>query len=167
MLKEITKSNMKVQLNRINTKVWSKSDILAFGKMLNSYSRSSQERKDQIFELLFKLDESYDITEDQSAFGINWLTELCFTSKGENRKTKYVEDFRERDFNIVKNFSHFKFVGYHETSTGYYSHYSPIYKCVDKEGNYFEYVARMWQAPEIVGRGKDLLPLELALNEAI
>jgi hypothetical protein len=74
-----------------------------------------------------------------------------------------VQDFSRDDYDIVRNFSHFEFVGFHEASNGYNSHYAPIYRTVDKFGNYFDYVARMWQSPEIVGRGKLNSPLQKAL----
>lgn len=159
MLKELTKQNYKKQTERINQQTWTKGDILAFAKLLNSFSRSSSERCSQILELWNKLEDrissqTYDITLEQSIFGIDWLRELCFTKSGKNRNNKKVQDFRESDFNIVRNFEKFEFIGFHEVNCGWYCHYSPIYRTIDKCGNYFDYVARMWQAPEIVNRGK-------------
>lgn len=159
MYKEITKANIKTQEKRINTQVWTKGDILAFAKLLNSYRFSSPERKNQIMNLWSNLEDRtcnipYDITKDQSDFGLQWLNKICFTSKGKNRDSKMVQDFNSKDFDIVRNFHHFEFVGFHEASNGYNSHCAPIYRTIDKDGNYFDYVARMWQAPEIVGRGK-------------
>ena len=168
MYKQITKSNIKLQLKRIDTQLWTKGDILAFAKLLNSYRFSSPERKTQIMELWDKLEtradnQAYSITEDQSQFGIEWLNKICFTKKGKNRDSKQVYDFRDPDFDIVRNFSRFEFVGFHETSNGWNSHYAPIYRTIDKNGYYFDYVARMWQAPEIVGRGRIVTKLEKAL----
>lgn len=170
MYKELTKANEKKQLQRIAQKVWTKSDIGAFGKLLNSYRFSSPERKKQIMDLWSKLEDHaytnpYSITDEQCQFGIDWLKKICFTLKGKNRDTKMVQDFSRGDYEIVRNFHHFEFVGFHESSNGYNSHYAPIYRTVDKDGNYFDYVARMWQAPEIVGRGtmKLVTKLEKAL----
>lgn len=166
MYKELTKANLKKQTARIEQTLWTKSDILVFGKMLNSYRFSSNERKDQIMELYGNLKDSYKITSEQSQFGIDWLNKLCFTSKGKNRNTKMLEDFMERDFNIVRNFSRFEFVGFNENYNGSYSsYYSPIYRTIDKEGNYFEYTMSggHWGKPEIVGRGKVEYKTKLAL----
>lgn len=168
MYKELTKTNMKKQLQRIDTQVWTKGDIGAFARMLNSYRFSEKERQTQIMELWSKLedrasDEPYSITDEQSQVGIEWLRKVCFTSKGANRASKEVADFNEREFNIVRNFSHFEFVGFDESSNGYSSHYAPIYRTLDKDGNYFDYVARMWQAPQILATGKKPNALEKLL----
>src|SRR5690554_6815508 len=125
MLKEISKQNMRKQIERINRQKWTKGDILAFAKLLNSFSRSSSDRQSQILALLDKLEErvyehSYDITQEQSDFGINWLNNLCFTKQGKNRNNKRVQDFRETDFDIVRNFEKFEFVGFHETHCGWF-----------------------------------------------
>lgn len=158
MYKELSKANHKLQMKRLNSKVWTKGDILAFGKMLNSMKFSSPERKDAIYKLSDMLytktvDFGYDITKEQSQFGIVWLNKICFTTKGKNRNSKMVIDFMERDFNVVKNFAKFEFVGF-DSGNGIHEHYTPIYRTIDKDGNYFDYVARMWAAPEIIGRGK-------------
>lgn len=170
MYKELTKANEKKQLARISQQLWTKSDIGAFAKLLNSCRRSSKERQTQIMELWNKLEtrannKTYSITLEQSQFGIEYLNKLCFTSKGKNRNSKQVQDFMESDFDIVRNFHHFEFVGFHELSNMYSSHYAPIYRTVAKDGTYFDYVCRMWQAPEIVGRGtmKLVTKLEKAL----
>jgi hypothetical protein len=167
MYKALTKANKKLQRQRINQTVWTKGDILAFAKMLNSIRWSSKERQNDILELWGDMKDEYQITKEQSNFGIKWLNEVLFKKDGTNRNNKMTQDFREKDFDIVRNFKEFKFVGYDEAVNGFNSHYSPIYRCIDVNGNYFDYVARMWQAPEIVGRGKEKLPLELALTEAI
>lgn len=168
MYKQLTKANEKLQNKRIQSQLWTKGDILAFAKMLNSTKFSSKERFKQILDLHAKLEDrayekSYSITEEQSQFGIDYLRKICFTVKGLNRKSKLVDDFKESDFNIVRNFSRFEFVGFDELADRYQSHYSPIYRTIDKNGNYFDYVCRMWDAPRIVNRGKLVTKLEKAL----
>src|ERR1043165_3775412 len=159
MYKELSKANVKLQKSRIAQKVWTKSDIGAFGKMLNSYRFASLERRAQIMELWSELGYDYDITEEQSQFGINWLKALLFTKRGKRSTNKKIADFIERDFQVVENFSYFKFVGFHETcGYGGCSYYSPIYRAVSKDGRYFEYTMSggHWGVPEIIDRGSDL-----------
>lgn len=169
MYKQLTKANEKLQNKRIQSQLWTKGDILAFAKMLNSTKFSEPERRKQVMDLWTKLedrayDKAYNITLEQSQFGIDWLKKICFTVKGKNRDSKMVADFSRGDFDIVRNFSSFQFVGFDESCNGYnYCHYSPIYRTIDKNGNYFDYVCRMWDAPRIVNRGKLVTKLEKAL----
>lgn len=174
MYKELSKANAKLQKQRIASKVWTKGDILAFGKMLNSMKYSDKERKDKIWDLYNDLESAigdfgYEITEEQSNFGIEWLNALCFTKSGKYSRAQKVQDFNGPDFDIVRNFLKFEFMGFYENVNGYYSHYVPIYRTIDKDGNYFDYTVAHWGTPEIVGRGKtDLMqksPLMLALDE--
>jgi hypothetical protein len=100
MYKEITKANMKLQLERINKQLWTNGDILAFAKLLNSYRFSSQERKKQIMDLWDKLEtraytHSYSITKDQSEFGIEWLKKSALRRMDKTETQKWYKIFLE------------------------------------------------------------------------
>jgi hypothetical protein len=167
----LSKSYIKQKQAIIAKNLLTKSEISMFCRLLNSLKfDKNQEKRDQVWELVNAMEEKayntpYDITLEQSQFGIEWLNKMCFTTKGKNRASKMVEDFRERDFDIVRNFFKFEFVGFDESNVGSYNHFAPIYRTIDKDGNYFDYVARMWSAPVIVGRGKCeiLTPLQKAM----
>lgn len=159
MYKQLTKANKKKQLDRINSKVWTKGDILAFGKLLNSMRFSGEARKKQTYELYDLLNDriensGYAITKEQSEFGIQWLRELVFTKTGKARRSKASDSFTEEDLEVIRNFKRFEFVGFHEDWTGYNSRYTPIYRCIGKDGAYFDYYAFHWEKTEVVNRGK-------------
>jgi hypothetical protein len=167
---------MNQKLAILDKKVLTKAEISMFARMLNLNQRSKDsDKREQVWSLIEKLDEkNYAITEEQSEFGINWLKKLLFKSNGLLRNTKQVGEFlssighnQEDILDIVNNFDRFEFVGFHEASSGFYSHFAPIYRTIGKNGRYFDYTARMWQTPEILGTGKGYSPLERALTEAI
>jgi hypothetical protein len=171
---KMSKSYVKAKLAIIEKKVLTKSEIGTFARMLNSvYRCKDAERRAQVRELIEKLEEkNYSITEEQTEFGINWLNKFLFTAKGNLRNSKQVQEFMSHQSatficHVVRNFDRFEFIGYHETSNSYYSHFAPIYRTISKDGKYFDYTARMWQTPEILDTGKGYTALERALNETI
>lgn len=171
MYKEITKANRKLQEARISSRRWTKGDILAFGKMLNSYRFSSDKRKDDINIIACELNKTvrtnggYSITSEQSEFGIEWLKSRILTSKGKLSKSKFAEDFRECDAEVIRNFEKFGFMGFYENENGWSSHYTPIYRTISNDGTFFDYTmfGGQWGRPGIVGRGKVTPKLEKVL----
>jgi hypothetical protein len=170
MYKAMTKANKKLQLSRLEQETMLKGDILALGKMMNSMRFSSPERKDDIWNIYNLLcdktsDKGYNITKDQSDFGIDWLKRIILNKKEQLRNSKQAADFREVDAEIIRDFAKFEFVGFEENCYGYgNSHYTPIYRTIGKDGRYFDYTVGHWGTPAIVGRGKYLTKLEKALK---
>lgn len=163
MYKEITKATIKKHNTAIQKSMLTKSEIGAICKLMNSMRYSSEERRKQIWDLYSRITETYKITEEQTQIGIEWLLKNLFTAKGKERETKLTQDFGSRDFDIVRNFAYFEFVGFQEHSNGYGSHWTPIYRTVAKNGEWFDYTAIHWGPCEIVGRGYYPTKLEKAM----
>jgi len=171
--KTLTNRNKKLQRERMQLQTWTKSDILAFAKMLNSMRYSDQERRSDIQELhdelvkaLDNMPGGYKITEEQSQFGIDWLKKLVFTKRGEISKAKKVENFGEHEAAIIKNFLKFEFMGFYEASFNALgdAHWVPVYRTIGKDGHYFDYFCAGWKTPQIVGYGQVKTKLQSVLK---
>lgn len=168
----LTKANMKLQKQRISSKLWTKGDQLAFAKMINSRKWSSKERNDAIYDLMVELENKlddmergYNITQEQSQIGIDYLQTTVLKKNGDLRNSKKAHDFEQYEADIIRNFERFEFMGFYENFQGYHSHYSPIYRTISKDGKYFDYtVAGQWGNPEVVGRGEVKTKLSKALK---
>lgn len=172
MYKALTTANRKLQQKRIDSTLWTKGDILAFGKLLNSTRFSSEERRKDICSLREQLDwtinyngKGYAITEEQSRFGIQWLKSRILTKSGKLSKSKFAQDFRERDAEVIRNFERFEFVGFYANDNGWSNHYTPIYRTIAKDGTYFDYtmVGGQWGSPEVLDWGQITPKLERIL----
>jgi hypothetical protein len=165
MYKQISKATMKKHVARLSKELVTKSDINALGKLMNSLRFSEFERRDQIHALMNdNLKDSYKITQEQTEVGIDWLMKNIVNERtGRLRENKLAQDFFERERNIILNFSHFEFVGFEEHANMYSSYYTPIYRTVAKNGQYFDYTAIHWGPCMIVNRGHYPTKLEQAL----
>ncbi len=90
---------------------------------------------------LIKTQDERPITRAQTKFGRAWLKRVAFKLNGEPRKNCKLGDCEQA---IVKNFSHFRWVGIHNTQedyagSGYHKSYTGVWRCYDKAGNYFDY----------------------------
>lgn len=169
MYKQLTKANKKLQLARLEQTVMAKGDILALGKLLNSYRFSSPERKIEVNAIRSLLadktdNHGYAITDEQSQFGVEWLQKILLNKKGELRQSKQVADFEQRDVEIIKNFSRFEFMSFEENSNGYNSHYTPIYRTISTSGEWFDYTVGHWGTPQRLGGGKYRSKLETVMK---
>lgn len=171
MYKTLTKANKKLQEARINQKTWTKGDILAFAKMMNSFRFSSPERRIEITALHEALYEhiedngGYAITEEQSHFGIQWLKDRILTKSGKPSKSKFAADFRDYDVFVIKDFQRFEFMGFYANEYTFNTHYTPIYRTIGKDGRYFDYTMQggHWGRPIILDRGQITPKLERIL----
>lgn len=156
MIKASQKRTIKKYLDRIENKKspWTKLEINSFKKLIGSmHWMEDAEYKNEILNLWGKFTDlgyelEYDITKEQSEFGINWLKKQLFKSNGEPRNNKKIDELNcDRVRNIVKSFKKFTFVGYH-MSYRYGSRaepLSPVYRVYSKNGEYFDYtIAGQW-----------------------
>jgi hypothetical protein len=104
------------------------------------------------------------ITKEQAEFGIKWLKTKAFKLNGEARRNCVLGQIEQ---SIVKNFSHFKFVGLYDANSAHgYSNYHafvPIWRTYAKDGRYFDYVVRpgMFGEFEIIGCCSEVRTLKL------
>ena len=129
----------------IEKDVWTKQEIQSFKNAVAATRWDKKSLKSEIvLDLLDKLNERdrpIFITEEQTDFGIDWLRKTLLTSSGKLRNTGLVRNslLREYHIEIIKNFSHFEFLGYSVQDYRCYSIGSPVYRVVSKFGNYFTY----------------------------
>lgn len=157
--KSLGKVSKKNAQSRIAAKVLSKSDIGALTKLFNS-SRwgGDTQRNADIRELKAAFDsridnkDFFDLTQEQTDFGIEWLHNFLFTGSGKLRQGKCVGDFDNHEALVIRNFSGFQLVGLkeHYNGIGTVVMYSPIYRTYDKLGNWFDYAPVMWGVPELI-----------------
>ena len=165
---------IKKQAELIKKGKYTKSDINALTKLVNSTRFSDQVKKDQVEIFLESFFTSKDseyvngcnmevlhfnkpqsITKEQTELGKHWLKNYFYTSKGELRKTKGVEQITtnhsDRVLSIAKNVSKFKFVGIGLVRNNYgLVQVLPIYRTYNKAGEYFDYAPVHWGAPVIM-----------------
>ena len=133
------------------THIWTEGEINQLRKSLGICSIWS---KAAIEELLYAIRDGFEfrITPEQTEKGLNWLLKSQFRMNGKLRESQgtFID---ERAADIVRNFSHFLFIGIQmQSNNPYNSVYSaaPIYRCFDKDGHYFDYNPVAYVVPEIV-----------------
>lgn len=86
------------------------------------------------------------IAKELSTFGVQWLRKKAFKLNGEPRQGK-TQPFGDRELKIIKGFSKYRWVGFHNTQEDYGNFngcksLTPIWRCYDRKGNYFDYYVR-------------------------
>lgn len=76
-----------------------------------------------------------DITEEQTAKGLNWLLNKWQTPRGKERKNN---PFGYREQDILANFDKFTFSGLYDAGR-YCPFFVPLYVVYAKDGRHFEY----------------------------
>lgn len=144
--------NYEKWLSKITTfdHIWTEQEILSFRKHIGFCSDQNSVLKR---ELLYLINEkSFNITEEQTNKGIQFLCNKAFKKDGSLRETKDFP-FGSREIEVLRDFSHFKFVGVHYECgwDGSYQNTSPIYSVVSKSGQSFDYIAGAFGSIEVVG----------------
>lgn len=161
----------------IKTRKFSKSEIGALTKIMQSYRFASAERKNEIEHLqtetmehlttvdLYRHGRHFEaefqqfpvaskITADQTKLGKAWLKQYCFKVNGGLRKN--IENvFSERCLDIIRNVSRFEFVGvlmvFDDSGCGRnLCNVLPIYRTYDRKGKYFDYAPIHWDKPVVM-----------------
>jgi len=88
--------------------------------------------------------DGYNITIEHQQKGIDYLRKNTYKKNGALRKNNIFGDFERH---IIDTFSHFKFVGMYELSSG---HMLPLYKCVSHSGASFTYTGNVYSCITIV-----------------
>lgn len=73
--------------------------------------------------------------------GKAWLDSFFFTKSGKPRNTRALEYVHEAAFRIIKQFSHFTFVGF-DAGNSIRADYQPIWRVHSKRGESFDYCYR-------------------------
>ena len=144
---------LKRLLGLLSQKVLTQSDIRSLKKALGRYSNL----KSTEFLTMINLCDSFDITEEHSDIGIEYLRKTFFKKNGDPRKAAY-DDITDHDINVLRNFKKFKFIGFHLYHEGFdfqSNVYEIVYRVVAKNGDWVDYLAVSWQSGQfkVLNRG--------------
>jgi hypothetical protein len=148
--------------------VWTENEIIFFRKYINDHlNHNSSIDFDDIYFLIGKISgQQYKITDQQSVKGILWLKNKCFTNSYKIRRNCLFGAF---EINVITNFKEFRFVGIQNISPNFYKCFMPIYRCIARNGDFFDYVAYTNGHFEILNRNhsnkstfKTLINLKIA-----
>lgn len=137
---------------------WTENEIKYFRKIIGRYGI-----KDLYFraQLVKNFQGPYQITEEQSIKGITYLRTKCLKTNGEARNIKNMP-FGTFELNIIRNFYKFEFIGIYGHYNEYMNtimNYSPVYRCYDIHGNYFDYIGVHFDLIEVLEIGSIKLRL--------
>lgn len=92
--------------------------------------KGTSEERSLIYESLEDIER--DITDEQTAKGLEWI---------KVRAAKRTNPFNEEQTGIINNFQKFTFLGFEELGNSRHLcwYFVPVYKVIDKSGNYFTY----------------------------
>ncbi len=123
--------------------VWTENEIIYFRKALGYCGNFDDSEKGYLLAEFGT--KEHDITDVQSVKGILFLKNLAFKANGEPRKTKDYP-FGEFELNVIRNFSHFKFVALAPALNGLGETmgYEACYRVYADSGASFDYVAHHW-----------------------
>ncbi len=137
---------------QINPKLVNKYlDILAYDVMhideknivsLRSFLSNKCRHDKEVFQAIMRKANSHEkvLTAEHNQKGIEWLRRTQFKKNGQlsTAKTTFIG---EREAHVIRNFSHFTFIGLVDESSNQWPQPMPIYKCYATDGTSFEYVA--------------------------
>ncbi len=105
-------------------------------RILDSYRRFS----DAFYSLM--PDEGYDLTPEQKQAGIEYLWAKLFKKNGHRRNNSYARSIGDKEFDIISNYTDFRFIALYDMSLVYggSSWYAPVYRCIAKNGDSFDYL---------------------------
>jgi hypothetical protein len=111
--------------------------VMACGIISESEVSILKRRKNagEKFDESFSWDNEIELTDEQNKKGIDFLMNQWKTSSGRERKNNPF-GFREQD--ILKNFTHFEFMGFYDAGNYKFPYYIPLYRCCSKD-NSFKY----------------------------
>jgi len=117
---------------------WTENEIRYFRKQIGSSSTLTSEQKR---ELINGFRGPYQITEEQSKTGIEYLRRKAFKTNGKPRNTKDYP-FSDHELAIIKDFERFEFWSIYDASNswGGCTWYLPVYRVYSKSGEFFDYV---------------------------
>lgn len=118
---------------------WTENDIIYFRKAVGHNGLQDPAERALLISLFNTMISDTDgvfITEQHSRKGQIYLLENSLKKNGDPRKQNI---FGEYELHILKNLSHHLFVGLYRNGL-FCDHYFPIYRAVDKDGNYMDYV---------------------------
>lgn len=150
-----------IDSKRETNQPWKESEIIYFRKAIGPSGLKDKNQRDELrdyFEECMPSD-GYNITSEQKEKGITYLLENSYKKNGSLRKNNIFGSF---ELEIIKNFCDFKFVGLYSQLTlgGFDMGYTvPIYRCISKDGSYFDYTGCAYSMIKVLYHSKRRLEL--------
>jgi hypothetical protein len=88
----------------------------------------------------------FNITVDHQQKGIDYLRNNTYKKNGTLRKNNILGSFER---GVIDNFKEFKLVDLRNASENSYDFYLPIYRCIAKDGSYFDYTGTVYSMIKI------------------
>lgn len=127
-------------------------ELISFRKLVNGSSRLSKFDAQLLIDAFNAVADikGVKLTKEQQLKGIDWLRNVTFKLNGQVRKSAPLAYFEQE---VVKNFKKFTCVGLYDLSTNNYRQVVPIYRCIARNGLYFDYVCMMWGDIKVISLG--------------
>lgn len=108
---------------------------------MRSFMHKSKENARFIFDAMNEFreknqDGNLSLSADQSQKGYDFLMNVWKTPRGIERKNS---PFGYREQAILENFSRFELKDFYNAGNTHHDFYLPLYECISKDGNSFEY----------------------------
>ncbi len=131
--------------------LFTEQELISFRKYINGLSGMIPAQWQLLTDFQNKAEEKgIRLTSQQQVKGILWLKEKTFKLNGELRLSSPCGVFES---SVLKKFRAFKCVGLHNLSDNDYRQYVPIYRCIATNGNYFDYICKMWGEIQVISYG--------------
>ena len=125
---------------------WSESEIIYFRKAIGLAGINDVKLRSNLLDYFNSSmpDEGFNITLDQKEKGINYLLSNTYKKNGTLRKNNIFGTF---ELNVLKQYEDFKLISLYEYGNGGY--YLPVYRCISKNGSYFDYLGTVYSQIKI------------------
>ena len=134
--------------NKAQGQPWTEHEIIYFRKAIGMAGIKDAELRHKLKNMFFELMPigGYNITNEQSQKGTNYLLKNSYKLNGQLRKNNI---FGDRELNILKNCFEHKLIDLYQYNQAEY--YSPVYSAIDTDGNSFDYLGVSYSMIRIVG----------------
>tara|TARA_R100001594_G_C3976880_1_gene249113 strand:- start:284 stop:772 length:489 start_codon:yes stop_codon:yes gene_type:complete len=152
---------LKRLLGLLSQKVLTQSDIRSLKIMLGFCTPFEGFDQKEALNKMIKSCNGFDITEEHSDIGIEYLRKTFFKKNGDPRKAAF-DDLTDHDINILRNFKKFKFVGFELSRLNHNIFnnntnqcFEIVYRVIAKNGDWFDYLAVSYHSGsfEVLNRG--------------
>lgn len=135
----------------IKSRRFTERQLISFRRYVNGSSPLNGYDAEYLISLFNTAAESgIKLTRYQQYKGRKWLLGVTFKLNGQVRKNAPLGYFEQK---VVKSFAKFRCVGLYNLSDNSYRQYVPVYRCIARNGSYFDYVCMMWGEIKIVSIG--------------
>lgn len=143
-----SRSTLKKYQALLEKPVWDKQEILGVAHQLSALHRGGskvdsmdEEFKYVLHDLLSYFEDdkkTKDISADQTAQGIKWLSNTVLNKQGQLRNTQVVKNagFGEEEAEVIRDFKKFELVGFRDIGQ---NTYAPMYAVISNAGKSFVY----------------------------